>query len=169
MKEKYKAIIEYVKENKKGIKTIDSLTRYTVATNVSEAQRNIIYHLQNDDKIYLGIDRANSSTDEIYRWEIAKIDIERNYDQLELKIGVGKRGSDKKPRTRRTKAQIENDLTYTKIEVEIKNETYDSLKNYLNMVNLNEKDYFNKMIEKDLLDKNEAINKLKNIMKELID
>lgn len=169
MKEKYKAIIEYVKEDKKGSKTIDSLIRYTVATNVSEAQRNIIYHLQNDDKIYLGIDKANSSTDEVYRWEITKIDIERNYDQLELKIGVGKRGSDKKPRTRRTKAQIENDLTYTKIEVEIKNETYDSLKTYLNMVNLNEKDYFNKIIEKDLLDKNEAINKLKNIMKELID
>lgn len=169
MKEKYKAIIEKIEETKKGFKVLERLERYTYANNVLEANRNIVYHLNNDDKIYIGVDMDSSTTDKVIHWEIIRLDLERNYEQLELKIGVGKRGSDKKPRTRRTKAQIENDLKYTKIEIEIKNETYDSLKTYLNMLNLNEKDYFNKIIEKDLLDKNEAINKLKDIMKELID
>ena len=165
MKEKYKAIIENIVESKKGSKVLDTLVRYTYATNVTEAQRNIIYHLQNDDKIYLGIDKFNSTPNEIYRWEIARIDLERNYEQLELKVSG--RGKDTKPRHRRTKAEIQNDREYTKIEIEIRKDTYDTLKTYLQALNTNEKKFFNEIIEKELKGKEEALKELNKIMQKL--
>lgn len=83
MKEKYKAIIEKIEESKSGVKVLDQLTRYTYATNVTEAQRNITYHL-NEERIYLGIDKNISNGDKIVKWEISRIDLERNYEQLIL-------------------------------------------------------------------------------------
>lgn len=165
MKEKYKAIIEKIEETQKGSKVLESLVRYTVAANVSEAQRNIVYHLQNDDRIYLGIDKNNSTTDKIIRWEIARIDLERNYEQLELKVSG--RGKDTKPRHRRTKAEIQNDREYTKIEIEIRKDTYDSLKTYLQALNTNEKEFFNEIIEKELKGKEEALKEFNKIMQKL--
>ena len=165
MKEKFKAIIEKVEESKKGSRVIESMVRYTYATNVTDAQRNIVYHLSNDDKIYLGIDQSVSTTDKIVRWEIARIDLERNFEQLALKVGV--RGKDTKPRHRRTRAEIENDRDYTKIEFEIKKDVYNTLKTYLEAINLNEKEFLNEIIERELKGKEEALKELDEIMKKL--
>lgn len=165
MKEKYKAIIEKIEETQKGNKVLERLVRYTVANNVLEANRNIVYHLNNDDKIYPGVDKNNSTMDRIIRWEIARIDLERNYEQLELKVSG--RGKDTKPRHRRTKAEIQNDREYTKIEIEIRKDTYDTLKTYLQALNTNEKEFFNEIIEKELKGKEEALKELNKIMQKL--
>lgn len=165
MKEKYKAIIEKIEETQKGSKVLERLVRYTVANNVLEANRNIVYHLNNDDKIYPGVDKNNSAMDRIIRWEISRIDLERNYEQLELKVSG--RGKDTKPRHRRTKAEIQNDREYTKIEVEIRKDTYDSLKTYLQALNTNEKEFFNEIIEKELKGKEEALKEFNKIMQKL--
>lgn len=165
MKEKYKAIIEKIEETQKGSKVLERLVRYTVANNVLEANRNIVYHLNNDDKIYPGVDKNNSTMDKIIRWEISRIDLERNYEQLELKVSG--RGKDKKPRYRRTKAEIQNDREYTKIEIEIRKDTYDTLKTYLQALNSNEKEFFNEIIEKELKGKEEALKELNKIMQKL--
>ena len=165
MKEKYKAIINKIEESNKGSKVLEELTKYTYATGVLEAQKNIIYHLQNDDKIYLGIDKNHSTTDKIIRWEMTRIDLERNYEQMELKIG--RRGQDKKPRHRRTKAEIEKERDYTILEVEVKKDIIPTLESYLKVVNLNENEYFNQLIEKDLKDKKQALNELEEIYRKL--
>lgn len=165
MKEKYKAIIEKIEETQKGSKVLERLVRYTVANNVLEANRNIVYHLNNDDKIYPGVDKNNSTMDKVIRWEISRIDLERNYEQLELKVSG--RGKDIKPRHRRTKAEIQNDREYTKIEIEIRKDTYDSLKTYLQALNTNEKEFFNEIIEKELKGKEEALKELNKIMQKL--
>lgn len=165
MKEKYKAIIEKIEETQKGSKVLERLVRYTVANNVLEANRNIVYHLNNDDNIYPGIDNNNSTIDRIIHWEISRIDLERNYEQLELKVSG--RGKDIKPRHRRTKAEIQNDREYTKIEVEIRKDTYDSLKTYLQALNTNEKEFFNEIIEKELKGKEEALKEFNKIMQKL--
>ena len=165
MKEKYKAIIEKIEETQKGSKVLERLVRYTVANNVLEANRNIVYHLNNDDKIYPGVDKNNSTMDRIIRWEISRIDLERNYEQLELKVSG--RGKDTKPRHRRTKAEIQNDREYTKVEVEIRKDTYDTLKAYLQALNTNEKEFFNEIIEKELKGKEEALKELNKIMQKL--
>ena len=165
MKEKYKAIINKIEESNKGSKILEELTKYTYATGVLEAQKNIIYHLQNDDKIYLGIDKNHSTTDKIIRWEMTRIDLERNYEQMELKIG--RRGQDKKPRHRRTKAEIEKERDYTILEVEVKKDIIPTLESYLKVVNLNENEYFNQLIEKDLKDKKQALNELEEIYRKL--
>lgn len=165
MKEKYKAIIEKIEETQKGSKVLERLVRYTVANNVLEANRNIVYHLNNDDKIYPGVDKNNSTMDRIIRWEISRIDLERNYEQLELKVSG--RGKDTKPRHRRTKAEIQNDREYTKIEVEIRKDIYDSLKTYLQALNTNEKEFFNEIIEKELKGKEEALKEFNKIMQKL--
>lgn len=81
MKEKYKAIIEQSEETKQGVRVLQVLKRYTCANNQAEARKNIIYHLQNDDKIYLGIDMMKSSAEKIIKWEITRLDIERNYEE----------------------------------------------------------------------------------------
>lgn len=165
MKEKYKAIIEKIEETQKGSKVLERLVRYTVANNVLEANRNIVYHLNNDDKIYPGVDKNNSTMDRIIRWEISRIDLERNYEQLELKVSG--RGKDTKPRHRRTKAEIQNDREYTKIEIEIRKDTYDTLKTYLQALNSNGKEFFNEIIEKELKGKEEALKELNKIMQKL--
>ena len=165
MKEKYKAIIEKIEETQKGSKVLERLVRYTVANNVLEANRNIVYRLNNDDKIYPGVDKNNSTMDKVIRWEISRIDLERNYEQLELKVSG--RGKDTKPRHRRTKAEIQNDREYTKIEIEIRKDTYDSLKTYLQALNTNEKEFFNEIIEKELKGKEEALKELNKIMQKL--
>lgn len=165
MKEKYKAIINKIEESNKGSKVLEELTKYTYATGVLEAQKNIIYHLQNDDKIYLGIDKNHSTTDKIIRWEMTRIDLERNYEQLELKVGG--RGQDKKPRHRRTKAEIERERDYTILEVEVKKDIIPTLESYLKVVNLNENEYFNQLIEKDLKGKKQALNELEEIYRKL--
>lgn len=165
MKEKYKAIIEKIEETQKGSKVLERLVRYTVANNVLEANRNIVYHLNNDDKIYPGVDKNNSTMDKVIRWEISRIDLERNYEQLELKVSG--RGKDIKPRHRRTKAEIQNDREYTKIEIEIRKDTYDSLKTYLQALNTNEKEFFNEIIEKELKGKEEALKEFNKIMQKL--
>ena len=166
MKEKYKAIIEKINEGVDGTFTVETLTRYNCANNAKEAERNIVYHLQNDDRIYLGIDKTLSTTDKIVRWELTRLDLERNYEDMETK-GRGKRGKDKKQRIRRTNAEIENDRNYQKIEVEINKKTLDNLETYLKALNLNEKEYINDLIEKDLKSKRGALNKLKEVLKEL--
>ena len=165
MKEKYKAIINKIEESNKGSKVLEELTKYTYATGVLEAQKNIIYHLQNDDKIYLGIDKNHSTTDKIIRWEMTRIDLERNYEQMELKIG--RRGQDKKPRHRRTKAEIEKERDYTILEVGVKKDIIPTLESYLKVVNLNENEYFNQLIEKDLKGKKQALNELEEIYRKL--
>ena len=165
MKEKYKAIIENIEESKKGSKVLESLIRYTYANNVTEAQRNIIYHLQNDDQIYLGIDKYNSTTEKIIRWEITRIDLERNYEQLELKVSG--RGQDKKPRHRRTKAEIERERDYTILEVEVKKDIIPTLESYLKVTNLSEKEYFNQLIEKDLKGKENDLKTLEGLLKKI--
>ena len=165
MKEKYKAIIEKIESSNKGEKVLEEITKYTYATGVLEAQKNIIYHLQNDDKIYLGIDKNHSTTDKIIRWKMTRIDLERNYEQMELKIG--RRGQDKKPRHRRTKAEIEKERDYTILEVEVKKDIIPTIESYLKVVNLNEKEYFNQLIEKDLKDKIQALNELEEIYRKL--
>lgn len=166
MKEKYKAIIEKKYEGLDGCYIIETLIRYTCANNAKEAERNIIYHLQNDDKIYLGIDKNLSNDQQVITWEITRLDLERNYEDLEVK-SVGKRGSDKKPRTRRTKAEIQNDREYTKIEVEVKKDIIPTLESYLKVANLNEKEYFNQLIEKDLKDKENDLKALEGLLKKI--
>lgn len=163
LKEKYKAIIEKIENSNKGEKVLERLVRYTCANNVTEAQRNIIYHLQNDDKIYLGVDKNLSNSDKAIVWELNRLDLERNFEET----GVGKRGKDTKPRKRRTKAEIENDRQYTKIEIEIKRDSLNTLETYLKAVNLNEKDYFNEIVEKDLKDKKQAIKEINKLVKML--
>lgn len=166
MKEKYKAIIEKKYEGLDGCYTIESLVRYTCANNAKEAERNIIYHLQNDDRIYLGIDRNLSNDQQLVTWELTRLDLERNYEDLDVK-SRGKRGKDTKPRKRRTKAEIQNDRDYMKIEIEIKKDNYDTLKAYLLAVNLSEKEYFNGILDKDIKDKKEALNELNKLMLKL--
>lgn len=165
MKEKYKAIINKIEESNKGSKVLEEITKYTYATGVLEAQKNIIYHLQNDDKIYLGIDKNHSTTDKIIRWEMTRIDLERNYEQLELKVGG--RGQDKKPRHRRTKAEIERERDYRVLEVEVRKDIIPTLESYLKVVNLNEKEYFNQLIEKDLKDKENDLKALEGLLKKI--
>lgn len=165
MKEKYKAIIEKIESSNKGEKVLESLVRYSCANGVLEAQKNIIYHLQNDDRIYIGIVKNESTTDKVVRWEMTRIDLERNYEQLELKVGG--RGQDKKPRHRRTKAEIERERDYTILEVEVKKDIIPTLESYLKVVNLNENEYFNQLIEKDLKDKKQALNELEEIYRKL--
>ena len=165
MKEKYKAIIEKIEETQKGSKVLERLVRYTVANNVLEANRNIVYHLNNDDKIYPGVDKNNSTMDRIIRWEISRIDLERNYEQLELKVGG--RGQDKKPRHRRTKAEIERERDYTILELEVKKDIIPTLESYLKVANLNEKEYFNQLIEKDLKDKENDLKALEGLLKKI--
>lgn len=166
MKEKYKAIIEKKYEGLDGTYTIETLTRYTCANNAKEAERNIIYHLQNDDRIYLGIDKTLSNDTQVITWELTRLDLERNFEEIQVK-GRGKRGKDKKQRVRRTNAEIENDRNYQKIEVEINKKTLETLESYLSALNLNEKEYINDLIEKDLKSKKGALNKLKEVLKEL--
>ena len=166
MKEKYKAIIEKKYEGLDGTYTIETLTRYTCANNAKEAERNIIYHLQNDDRIYLGIDKNLSNDQQLVTWELTRLDLERNYDDLKKKTR-GQRGKDKTKRIRRTKAEIENDRNYLKVELEINRKTLESLETYLKALNLNEKEYINDLIEKDLKSKKGALNKLKEVLKEL--
>lgn len=165
MKEKYKAIIEKIENSNSGEKVLESLVRYSCANGVLEAQKNIIYHLQNDDRIYLGIVKNESTIDKVVRWEMTRIDLERNYEQLEFKVSG--RGKDKKPRYRRTKAEIENDRDYTKIEVEIKKGIISTLESYLKVANLNEKEYFNQLIEKDLKDKENDLKALEGLLKKI--
>ena len=165
MKEKYKAIIEKIESSNKGEKVLESLVRYSCANGVLEAQKNIIYHLQNDDRIYIGVVKNESTTDKVVRWEMTRIDLERNYEQLELKVGG--RGQDKKPRHRRTKAEIEKERDYTILEVEVKKDIIPTIESYLKVVNLNEKEYFNQLIEKDLKDKIQALNELEEIYRKL--
>lgn len=165
MKEKYKAIIEKIESSNKGEKVLESLVRYSCANGVLEAQKNIIYHLQNDDRIYIGVVKNESTTDKVVRWEMTRIDLERNYEQLELKVGG--RGQDKKPRHRRTKAEIERERDYRVLEVEVKKDIIPTLESYLKVANLNENEYFNQLIEKDLKDKKQALNELEEIYRKL--
>ena len=165
MKEKYKAIIEKIESSNKGEKVLESLVRYSCANGVLEAQKNIIYHLQNDDRIYIGIVKNESTTDKVVRWEMTRIDLERNYEQLELKVGG--RGQDKKPRHRRTKAEIERERDYTILEVEVKKDLIPTLESYLKVANLNEKEYFNQLIEKDLKGKENDLKALEGLLKKI--
>lgn len=137
MKEKYKAIIQRIEESKKGERVLETLNRYTHATNVSEAQRNIIYHLQNDDRIYIGIDKNNSTTDKIVRWEITQLDLERNIE--EVKTG---RGKDKKPRKRRTKEEMNN----VKVTLTMDKKIYELMKIYIAVRNIPEKEFIGEAI-----------------------
>lgn len=165
MKELYKAIIEKIEESKDGKKVLMSLVRCSRANGVLEAQKNIIYHLQNDDRIYLGIVKNESTTDRVVRWEMTRIDLERNYEQLELKVSG--RGQDKKPRHRRTKAEIERERDYKALEVEVKKDIIPTLESYLKVANLSEKEYFNQLIEKDLKDKENDLKALEGLLKKI--
>lgn len=101
----------------------------------------------------------------VVRWEMKRIDLERNYEQLELKVGG--RGQDKKPRHRRTKAEIERERDYRVLEVEVKKDIIPTLESYLKVANLNEKEYFNQLIEKDLKDKENDLKSLEGLLKKI--
>lgn len=164
MKELYKAIIEKIEESKDGEKVLMSIVRYSRANGVLEAQKNIIYHLQNDERIYLGIVKNESTTDKVVRWEMTRIDLERNY---ELELKTSGRGQDKKPRHRRTKAEIERERDYRVLEVEVKKDIIPTLESYLKVANLSEKEYFNQLIEKDLKDKENDLRALEGLLKKI--
>lgn len=247
LKELYKAIIRKVEESKDGEKVLMTLTRCSKANGVSEAQKNIIWRLQNDDRIYLGIVKNESTTDKIVRWEMSRIDLERNYenkkgeesmknnykemvkekinkiektynmsdrtlvaamkeygisdvsyfsvytvrtDYKEVRFSTLKKlenGIDKlesilsecKSISEQCKLEpTEKELTnineetiidgeYKTIEVEIKKDIIPTLESYLKVSNLNEKEYFNQLIEKDLKDKENDLKALEGLLKKL--
>lgn len=81
-KELYKASIKLIEESNKGVKVLQEFFRYSRANSVIEAQKNINWHLNNDDKIYLGIDKNKSTTEKIYRWEMVDISIVRDVEEM---------------------------------------------------------------------------------------